>query len=92
MTENNKIFIFQSKKKSIIGRFLDRLSLFSCLALSFYFNYKFIGGNDFFDVIIFISFFMFIISIMNSGYNTYYNVSEKELQEIKKFLNKLEGK
>jgi len=53
MTENNKIFIFQSKKKSIIGRFLDRLSLFSCLALSFYFNYKFIGGNDFFDVIIF---------------------------------------
>ena len=88
MTENNKIFITQGKKKSIIGRFLDRLSLFSCLALSFYFNYKFIGGNDFFDVIIFISFFMFIISTMNSSYNTYYNVSEKQLQEIKKILNK----
>ena len=87
MTENNRIFIFQGKTKSIIGRFLDRLSFFICLALSFYFNYKFIGGNDFFDVIIFISFFMFIISIMNSGYNTYHNVSEKQLQEIKKILN-----
>lgn len=87
MTKNNKIFIFQGKTKSIIGRFLDRLSLFICLALSFYFNYKFIGGNDFFDVIIFISFFMFIISICNSDYNTYYVVSEKQLQEIKKILN-----
>ena len=43
------IFIYK-EKKSFIRSFLNNLNTFGCLGFSFYFNYKFIGGNDFFEV------------------------------------------
>jgi hypothetical protein len=81
----NKIFIYRGNKASFIKRFFDKLIFFSFLAFSFYFNYKFIGGNDFFDVIIFISFFSYIIAIFRNSCDDHY-VTEKQFQEIKKIL------
>jgi hypothetical protein len=80
------IFIYK-EKKSFIRRFLNNLNTFGCLGFSFYFNYKFIGGNDFFDSIIFI---FFIISasgiIMTEGKKHFFEVSDKKIKKIEDIL------
>lgn len=80
------IFIFK-EKKSFMGSFLNNLHTFGCLGLSFYFNYKFIGGNDFFDLIIFF-FFITIFSgkVMTEHKKHFYDVSDEKIKRIEDIL------
>lgn len=56
-----------SKEKVIVVRetnfqsYVADAFTFASMCAAFWFNYKFIGGNDAFDVLLFISFFLFAI-------------------------------
>ena len=80
------IFIFK-EKKSFIRSFLGNLNILGFLGFSFYFNYKFIDGNDFFDLIIFI-FFMVIFSdkVETERKKHFFNVSDEKIKEIEDIL------
>lgn len=77
------IFIYK-EKKSFIRIFLSNLNIFGCLGFSFYFNYKFIGGNDFFDLIIFLFFFYTIF--LKDHEKHFYDVSDEKIKRIEDIL------
>lgn len=80
------IFIYK-EKKSFIRSFLSNLNTFGCLGFSFYFNYKFIGGNDFFDLIIFLLFIIiFSCKAMTEHEKHFYNVSDEKIKRIEDIL------
>jgi hypothetical protein len=80
------IFIYK-EKKSFIRSFLNNLNTFGCLGFSFYFNYKFIGGNDFFDLIIFIFFIILVSSrIMTEHKKHFFEVSDEKIKKIEDIL------
>lgn len=80
------IFIYK-EKKSFIRSFLSNLNTFGCLGFSFYFNYKFIGGNDFFDLIIFLLFIrVFSCKVMTEHKKHFYDVSDEKIKRIEDIL------
>ena len=80
------IFIYK-EKKSFIRIFLSNMNTFGCLGLSFYFNYKFIGGNDFFDLIIFLLFIrVFSCKVMTEHKKHFYDVSDEKIKRIEDIL------
>lgn len=80
------IFIYK-EKKSFIRSFLSNLNTFGCLGFSFYFNYKFIGGNDFFDLIIFLLFItVFSCKTMTEYKKHFYDVSDEKIKRIEDIL------
>jgi hypothetical protein len=48
-------------KENTIGSMLADTFTFATICLSFWFNYKFIGGNDALDALLFICFILFAI-------------------------------
>lgn len=46
-------------KETTLSSVVSDIVTFGCLVGSFWFNYKFIGGNDALDVLLFIVFFLF---------------------------------
>jgi len=80
------VFIYK-EKKSFIKCVLSNLNIFGCLGLSFYFNYKFIDGNNFFDVIIFVFFLVILSSKLTIEYKKHYHdVSDEKIEKIKNIL------
>lgn len=46
-------------KETTLGSIVNDVFTFSTIVGSFWFNYKFIGGNDALDILLFLVFFMF---------------------------------
>jgi hypothetical protein len=46
-------------KETTPGSIVSDVVTFGCIVGSFWFNYRFIGGNDILDVLLFIVFFLF---------------------------------
>ena len=85
MSRNISIY----EKKGLVRSVLNQLSYFTILGVSFWFNYKFVGGNNFFDAIIFAMFIMSIISKVGdfmSSDNYYKEVSASKIAKIKRIL------
>ena len=89
------IEIHKYSRKNIFRSFFDFISTWFILSASFYFNYKFIDGNNFLDFMIFIIAVMTFIGYLNKlsgSYKRYNNVSDDKIKEIESFLNKYESK
>ena len=86
---SNSIFI-NKEKRSFFKSALKNISLFFLLIFSFWFNFTFLDGNNFFDVIIFLCFLFFIFGrireIIDSG-NYYYDISDEKINKIKNILD-----
>ena len=82
----SSIFIYK-EKKSFIRVVLSNINTFGCLGLAFYFNYKFINGNDFFDVIIFVIFSVIFSSKLTIEYKKHYHdVNDEKIKKIENIL------
>ena len=58
-------------RKSLLQSILTDMFTFGFLAITFWFNYTFIGGNNFIDVLLISLFFIFIVPM--SKPNKFYN-------------------
>tara|TARA_R110000824_G_scaffold158255_1_gene332009 strand:- start:867 stop:1130 length:264 start_codon:yes stop_codon:yes gene_type:complete len=70
---------------------LNFLLVWSVIVGCFYFNYKFIDGNDFLDFMIVVVSAIVLMGVVQnfSGYQkVYHRVSEKDIKRIKVILNK----
>lgn len=89
------IEINKNSGKNIFRSFFDCFSCWFLITTSFYFNYKFIDGNNFLDFIIFIIAVMTFIGYskeFSRSYKRYNNVSDDKIKEIESILNKNESK
>ena len=80
------IKINKEKKPHFLIAFLKFIAIFIVLGLSFYLNHKFMNGNNFFDSIIFLSFFALVYGL---GFDkSYFEVSDEKFKKIEEILNK----
>ena len=89
------IEINNNSGKNIFRSFFDFISTWFMLSASFYFNYKFIDGNNFLDFMILIIAVMTFIGYskeFSRSYKRYNNVSDDKIKEIESILNKNESK
>jgi polyferredoxin len=80
------IKINKEKKPHFLIRFLKFIAIFIVLGLSFYLNHKFMNGNNFFDSIIFLSFFALVYGLAFD--KSYFEVSDEKVTKIEEILNK----
>ena len=82
----SSIFIYK-EKKSFTRCILSNVNTFGCLGLAFYFNYKFIDGNNFFDVIIFVIFLVIFSSKLTiEDKKHYHDVNDETIKKIENIL------
>ena len=85
------IEINKGKKRSTLKSCFNFLMTWFILCSSFYFNYKFIDGNNFLDFMIFFIAVTFLIGICQKfplTYKKYNDVSDEKIKEIELILNK----
>lgn len=82
------IYINKDKKHSVISVFIDHLSFFGLLCFSFFFNFKFLEGNNFLDFLIFLFVILYFLNLGAKAKNKYYfNVKDADIKKIEKILN-----
>jgi hypothetical protein len=89
------IEINKNSRKNIFRSFFDCFSCWFLITTSFYFNYKFIDGNNFLDFMIFIIAVMAFIGYskeFSRSYKRYNNVSDDKIKEIESILKINESK
>lgn len=90
------IEIHKGKPAGFFKNAFDYFASYLILSVSFYFNYKFIDGNNFLDFMIFIvAMMIFIGSILKFSriYKKYSDVSHEKIEQIESILgNKLKDK
>lgn len=64
-------------RETTVSSVIQDIVTFSCLVFSFWFNYKFIGGNDALDILLFITFFMMGMSHLRN-YKLLKEMTEKK--------------
>ena len=84
------IEINKGKPAGFFKKAFDYFASYLILSVSFYFNYKFIDGNNFLDFMIFIvAMMIFIGAIVKFSriYKKYNDVSDKKIRKIEEILN-----
>jgi len=79
------LFLQIHKKETLLQSIFCDFITFFCLGFTFYFNYKFIDGNNFLDVIICIC---FIVGITKHNRISKKTITLEQLEEIEKITNK----
>ncbi len=81
------IQIIKNPRTSFIKRCFHCVLWYSCLIFAFYFNYKFIDGNNFIDFIVFsVIIFTFFALVSNHSKN-YYDVNDDKIEKIEEVIN-----
>ena len=87
--KTNNIVISKYKKWGVFTKTIAHLSSIGLLVASFYLNYRFIGGNDLLDFILFLCFILRIIGIYNlihTKHKLYNCVADDKIRKIEEIL------
>ncbi len=81
MTTERKFYIIS--KNGPVASFVTDTYTFGCIALAFWFNYTFVDGNNFFDVLLFICFFTGVFNHAKKRLKEF-----SSMAELKAYLDK----
>ena len=91
MTNKNTLEINKAPKFGLFKGFLLKITHWGLIIFAFYFNYKFIDGNNFLDFMIFLIIIMVFIGYIYSlskNITKYNDISDDKIKAIQELLSK----